>query len=192
MSLPAWPADVDWTGALTIAGAALGAVLGVINTWWALFRDRVRLQVIPLWHGGDRQMQNGQIARLTSAFAGSLEHHPDGRIGVRVINRSFFEITIESVGFTPSGYADRHLRKARLVRRFIGGDADDLVRLPCRLAPRESITIWCAFVGDQLDANIHDARRVYVTTACGLDVFATSGLFRRLTAQAAGFRQHLE
>lgn len=191
MDLPAWLSSIDWSGTLTIAGAALGAVLGVVNTWWALGRDRVHLRVVPLWHSGNRQVQNGQILMLTSAYAGGLEANPDGRFGLRVINRGFMAVTIESAGFTPSGYVERHFHKAELIRRPIVADADDRVRLPCRLEPRESITIWCRFVGDELDAKIRDARRVYVNTACGLDVFATSGLLRRLIREAASFPKNL-
>lgn len=191
METPAWLTGIDWTSGLTIAGAALGAVLGIVHTWWALGRDRVRLRIVPLWHSGDRQMENGQVLRVTSAYAGGLKANPDGRFGVRVINRGFMAVTIEGVGFTSTGLFERHIRNAKLVRRAIAGDADDVVRLPCRLEPRTSITIWCSFVGDELDAKIHDARRVYVNTACGLDVFATSGLFRRLVREAAGFRHDL-
>lgn len=188
MGLPAWLADVDWTGTLTIAGAAIGAVLGVINTWWALWRDRVRLLVIPLWHAGDVRMQNGQIARITSAYAGGLQRNPEGRFGVQVINRGFVEVTVVSVGITPSGLLDRHFFQSNFQRRFIGGDADGLVRLPHRLAPRESITIWCRYVGAELDASLRGAARVYVQTACGLNVFATSPLFRLLAREARTLR----
>lgn len=191
MTLPAWLGSIDWSGTLTIAGAALGAVLGVVNTWWALGRDRVRLRIVPVWHSGDQQMQNGQVSRTTSAYAGALQTYPDGRLGVRIINRGFMAVIIEDVGFTASGYFNRHLRKAQLIRRSSRGDADDLVRLPVKLEPRASITIWCLQTGTNLDAKVHDARRVYVNTACGLDIFATSRLFRRLAKRATARRKNL-
>lgn len=56
----------------------LGAVLGVINTWRAFDRDRVRVKVVPVFVFNERN---------------------DQWLGVELTNLSYFPVTITSVGF---------------------------------------------------------------------------------------------
>src|SRR3546814_15013816 len=70
----------SWQEALTIGIAALGAFLGVMNTWQAINRDRVRLRV--------RQLSVMAIATGDQGY------------GLEVVNLSSFTVAVEEVGFT--------------------------------------------------------------------------------------------
>src|ERR1039458_5149721 len=61
-----------------------GAVLGILNTWRAFDRDRVRLRVSPIWF-----FRNDGVQTVHT-------------LGVDVTNLSFFPVTVTSVGFTLS------------------------------------------------------------------------------------------
>jgi len=174
---------------VTLGVALLGAALGVINTFWALWRDRVRLRLVPVWERGLVVLDDGQSMSVQTEFEAGLESNPDGRIGLRVINRGLVDVTIRSVGFTDAGVLVRTFRRARVRRRPILGDADGRVQLPCRLGARESITVWCADVGDQLDAKLAGVTRAYVSTDCGLTVYRTTPMLRRLAREARRLRQ---
>jgi hypothetical protein len=72
----------DITLITAIAGLAfgfLGAVLGIINTWRAFDRDRVRLRVKPVW----------------TVFQGGTH-----TLSIEVINHSYIPVTVTQVGFT--------------------------------------------------------------------------------------------
>lgn len=69
---------MDKAASLTMALAAIGAALGVLNTWHAYYRDRVRIRVIP----------------------GSYRVGGTDCYGIEVINLSLFPVTIRQVGFT--------------------------------------------------------------------------------------------
>ena len=89
---------------------SVGAVLGILNTWRALVRDRIRLRVIPM----------------------SL-YYDDGRegFGIQVVNLSFFPITVKEVGFTLRGRDER----LTFLASDIGG-----CQLPQRMEARTSFT----------------------------------------------------
>src|SRR3546814_11210717 len=70
----------SWQEALTLGIAALGAFLGVMNTWQAINRDRVRLRVRPL-----------SVMAIATGDQG---------YGIEVVNLSSFPVTVEEVGFT--------------------------------------------------------------------------------------------
>ena len=57
-----------------------GAVLGILNTWRAFDRDRVRLRVSPIWF-----FRNDGVQTVHT-------------LGVDVTNLSFFPVTVTSVG----------------------------------------------------------------------------------------------
>jgi hypothetical protein len=73
MAEPQW-----WQDMVTLGLAGLGAVLGVMNTWQAMSRERLRLRVRPM------QIVSG----------GGLS------FGIEVVNLSSFPVTVEEVGFT--------------------------------------------------------------------------------------------
>lgn len=181
--------EMDVGEGILIAAAGIGAVLGVINLVWALRRERVRLRVTPVWKTAVVELEGGGSVTRKTEYVTGLQANPDGSLGVQVTNLGLMDITITSVGVTPTAWPFRRFTKSRLLRRAILGDADNVVHLPHRLAPREGITIWGSERGSALDAKLADARRVYVRTACGLDVFASSRLFRKLVREAKRIAQ---
>lgn len=68
------------TEIITLSIACIGALLGIINTYVSLRKDKVRLKITPMW--------------VTDLF------HTE--IGIKIINLSQFPIVIENVGFTLS------------------------------------------------------------------------------------------
>jgi hypothetical protein len=79
------------TQAITLAIASLGAVLGIINTWKGLDRDRVKLRVA--------------ATRGYPVFDGKIGDDPF--LGIEVINRSGFPVTVTEVGFEIAGSSKR-------------------------------------------------------------------------------------
>lgn len=172
---------MEWTGWLTLAIAVLGAVLGVLNTMRDIYRDKVRLRVIPVWM--TRQASIDEVdARVlfTTRSDSGLDHNPTGQIGIQVINTGFVEVTIKSVGFTRGGIFAR-LRPESLRTIPIMWDALKVTALPAVLPPRTSITIWSRAIGDDLYGFTKGITRAYVETACDVRVFGTSRLLRRLS-----------
>lgn len=175
---------------ITIAAAAVGAVLGIINTAWALRRDLLRLRVQAVWMYDTIRFQGGAGA-VMSQYSSVLDvERRDGsdlaragRLGVRVTNLGLAEVTIDGVGLTSSGFIARRIPRKRR-RMPIMGDSLGAVSLPVRLKSRESITVWSAPNADALRGVLSAATRVYASTACGADVYGTSGLLRRLVKQA--------
>jgi hypothetical protein len=100
-----------------IAGLAfgfLGAVLGIINTWRAFSRDRIRVKVVPVW---------------------IFSQHATEGMGIEITNLSYMPVTITHVGFTVRG-SDWHMP---VLDGLFGGG-----RLPQRMEPRTQITAFVA------------------------------------------------
>src|SRR3546814_14458946 len=107
----------SWQEALTLGIAALGAFLGVMNTWQAINRDRVRLRVRPL-----------SVMAIATGDQG---------YGIEVVNLSSFPVTVEEVGFTLN--ARSATRGERLVVLVpINSDGGPW---PRRLEPRTTVKI---------------------------------------------------
>lgn len=99
---------------IAVAGAAFGltgAVLGILNTWRAFDRDRVRLTVRPVW---------------------LMFEDRDPGVGMVVTNLSYFPVTVTGLGFTVRGHRDERLT-------FIPSDIRGC-RLPERMEARTSFT----------------------------------------------------
>jgi hypothetical protein len=96
-----------------IAGLAfglVGAVLGILNTWRAFDRDRIRVRVVP-------------VALI-------YENGADG-FGIEVTNLSYFPVTVSGLGFTVRGHDER--------LTFLPSDIRGC-QLPQRMEPRTSFT----------------------------------------------------
>ncbi len=98
-----------------IAGLAfgfLGSVLGIINTWRAISRDRIKISVLPVW-----------------IFS---QHGVEG-MGIEITNLSFMPVTISHVGFTVPN-SDEHMP---ILDGIFGGG-----KLPQRMEGRTQITAF--------------------------------------------------
>ena len=108
------PDAVSWKLYVTIGAAAIGAVLGIINTLYNLNQKRVRLKIRPAYSffvpGGGRFFS------------------------IEVINLSTCPVTIALVGFTATGGHCQITEQQQIVNP---------VSLPKRLESREAITIHC-------------------------------------------------
>jgi hypothetical protein len=126
-------------GAVTFGVALLGAVLGVINLWWMLRKDTVRLKVRRMFAYG-----------IQSTWR---------TVGVEVINVGFLPVTVTEVGFTTRG---RGAKRAPIV-----GDHLRQQALPKRMESRTDLTIY-ADPSALTDERIKKMTHVYAKTACGL------------------------
>ena len=136
---------MTWAGAITLAIALLGAVLGIINTWHQLNRDRVRLRVTP------------KVVNLISG--GNIS---DSKLCIEVINLSTFVVTVYGVGFTSE--------KFDLL--IIDPLLHDGGTWPRRLEPRQSVT---AFLNEdwKQSKDIPLARKAFARTECGVTCYGS-------------------
>jgi hypothetical protein len=131
-------ASVTLIEAITLSIAVLGAVLGVINTWHALDRSRVKLKVLP-------------AHAIPSGGA-----DPRIKFGIGVTNLSAFPVTISEVGVL---YEGTNTRGAIIQPLLVDGG-----RWPRRLEPRSSVTVYGQAPESTPDLRI---RCAYATTECG-------------------------
>jgi len=135
---------VDLKEFLTIGCAALGAVLGVINTLTSLNQRRVKLRVRPKM----------SVRSERGVFSHTTEVLPNGVPAVEVINLSAFAVTIAEAGFKLKGETNRLVP----VPPFVV----DNKPWPRRLESRESVTVY--FSGSsKFPKNLAQA---YATTDC--------------------------
>lgn len=136
---------------VTLAIAVLGAVLGVINTWHALDRTRVKLRVRPK-HAFP---VGGFDSRLTFC--------------IEITNLSAFAVTVEEAGVL---YKGSNSRDAYTQPVLIDGGA-----WPRRLESRSSVTVY----GQSPEPHLgHALKCAYARTACGVVRKGTSPAFKQL------------
>lgn len=98
-----------------ISGAALGllgAVLGVVNTWRAFDRDRIRLKITPVW---------------------IIVPDRPNTLGIVIINQSYIAVTVSEVGFRLRDRSKRFVYIAKI---------PGVGHLPQRMEPRTEITAF--------------------------------------------------
>jgi len=141
------------TGAITLALAVLGAALGVINTWKALDRDKVKLRVVPK----HAIPIGGADPRLTFC--------------IEITNLSGFPVTIDEAGVFYKGTKHRGA--------YFPPVLCDGLPWPRRLEARSSVTVY----GQPPQPHgQHRLKCAYARTACGVTVEGTSGAFKQLAA----------
>lgn len=138
------------TEAITFAIAVLGAVLGIINTWQALDKSRVKMRVCPK----HAIPVGGADPRLTFC--------------IEITNLSVFAITVEEAGVF---YKGTNKRGAYAQPVLIDG-----LPWPRRLEPRSSVTIY----GQPPEGKSHRLKCAYARTACGVTRTGTSPAFKHL------------
>lgn len=107
---------------ITFVLGCIGTLLGVMNTWRALSKDKVKLKVIP---------------KSVISMGGHFDRNVN--ISVDVVNLSSFPLTITEIGFSIKG------RKTRGV--LIRPMTSDGRSLPIRLDSRESLTAFGVLEG---------------------------------------------
>lgn len=137
--------------AITLAVALLGAVLGIINTWYTLINNKVRVKVIP------------KIAFPVSRD-GSLGNPT---LSIDVINLSYFPITIQEVGFATK-YGVRKERGAITNPLLLDNNG-----WPRKLESRESVSVYCD-PRVSLDPGLTKFTKAYASTACGVVSYGSS------------------
>jgi hypothetical protein len=129
------------TELITLPLAVLGAVLGVINTWRGLERDRVKLRVVP---------------KIAYPATPGLDPRP--RLCIEVTNLSTFPVTISEVGFLQRGTDHR----MALLQPILpdGGP------FPRRLEARHGFTAYFA-PGAEARDGFENVTKAYARTECG-------------------------
>jgi hypothetical protein len=147
----------DLKDVITISIAAIGAVLGIVNTWHALDQRRVRLRVVP------------KIAHMVMGgdFGG-----PMGCI--EVVNLSAFPISISEIGFTIDGDPRKHRRLAIL--EPITPDRQPLART---LEPRHAVTGYF-----DLSHIVPGIQKAYVRTECDEVAYGASPALKQIREAA--------
>jgi hypothetical protein len=139
---------------ITLAIALLGAVLGVINTWKSIDRDRLKLKVIP------------KHAIPVGNFI-----DPRIRFCIDVINYSTFSVTITEVGVL---FHNTNVRGAAVNPIIIDGGP-----FPRRLEPRTSFTAY--LLSDALqNEHGYKVKCAYATTDCGEQIKGNSPALMQL------------
>jgi|ERR1039458_5152224 hypothetical protein len=133
----------------------VGAVLGIINTWRAFDRERVRLKVSPVWYFRSDGVQTAHT------------------LGVEITNLSFFPVTISSVGFKLS---DGQMFTF-LTSLPSGG------YLPQRMESRTSLTAVAPLRTENNPA-MKDVISAYAQTACGCVFMGDSPALRGVVNEA--------
>jgi len=148
-----------------------GAILGVINTWTQLSRNRVRLKVVPkrgYMIGGNTVMTGVNADELSQQYS---EQNVPSLWCIEVINLSAFAVTISSVGFGKA--------KGTPLRCFIFEPATmSGKKWPTRLEPREGET-FLGKVGQPLQADLMKKPVAYAETDCGVFCYGTSPIFQK-------------
>ena len=155
---------------VTISIAAVGAVLGIISTVFALWQKRVRLRVriMMTFEPEDKDLRSDGLPSKQS-------------IAVEVTNLSGFPVTIQMVGFILDSWPRRVVRHTPIMKLMTGRSKGYLViknpriagralperTLPARLDTRESL-VAIANPGEHAKSDFRKARKAFVLTACGV------------------------
>jgi hypothetical protein len=144
-----------------------GAVLGILNTWSQLSRNRVRLKVVPKLAFMVSSNDVITASKPTRLYKEMLASGTPSRWCIEIINLSAFPVTISSVGF---GKADktRHV----LHRPEVSPGKT----WPTRLEAREAVTLY-GELGGSLDPEIMQFPYAFAETDCGIVCYGTSPMF---------------
>jgi hypothetical protein len=137
---------------ITLAIALLGAVLGVINTWQTLDKDRVKLRVVP----------------KHAVPVGAAD--PSLTFCIEITNLSSFAVTVDETGVFYTGTEQR----SAYVRPILF----DGQGWPRRLEPRTSVTVY-GQPPTSLRGN--PVKCAYARTACGVTQIGNSTALMQLS-----------
>ena len=135
----------------------LGAVLGIINTWHQVNRNKIRLKVTPT-----HVIPVGALA------------NSDVNFGIGVINLSEFPVTISDVGFL--------LKNKQRATTISVDSIDQPDKLPVRLEPRTS---YHKYFNIEKAVLPKQTKYAYVNTQCGELITGTSGALKQKIKEAS-------
>jgi hypothetical protein len=138
---------------ITLAIALLGATLGLINTWFALDKSRVKLRLVP-----------------KSAYPFGSDA-PNVDFCIEVTNLSAFAIYLDEGGVLYSGTSKRGVIINPIFHNEINGV------WPKKLESRESTSIYMRV--SPSDSG-HKAESVYMKTQCGIKKIVKSKIMQQL------------
>ncbi len=141
---------------ITKTGAAIGALLGIFNTWHGWRSRNVNLKVIPI---------SVTVKYEERADSGSVITKPYVAPGVKIVNLSSFAVTLEEVGYELQDGQQYALSRIDSVGRISGGmyAPDKLLR---QIQPRGSLRML-GKSSDESNLNNKRIHKVYARTACG-------------------------
>lgn len=158
--------------AITLAIAVVGAVLGIINTWYQFLSDRVLLRVQPK---AAILLPNGSLLR--AKFDSIFEMSRDIVLCIEVVNLSRFPVTVSEVGLVQNKISDKERMTLTMPIVFDDGP------WPRRLESRTSVTVYfhakLAF-----EKGIVKARKAYARTACGKAFYGKSPALKQYVEEA--------
>lgn len=140
---------------ITMSLAVIGAVLGIINTWYNLDRSRIKLRVTP-----------AKAIPVGSA-------NPSIEMAIEIINTSAFPVSIAEAGLNIKGSNQRFC--------IITPIFPDGGQWPKRLEPRSSLTVYSQLPEME---NRHLIKNAYCKTQCGVVVTGTSPSLKKITNNA--------
>ena len=165
------------TQAITLAIAVLGAALGLINTWHAIDKKRVKIRVrpkhaIPVGAADPSAFFTFDLSRPKHAIPVEAAD-PRFTFCIEITNLSEFAITIDEAGV----YKGTDSRGAYTQPIIIDGKP-----WPRRLEPRSSVTVYGQPPQRKPD---HALKCAYARTECGVTRTGTSPAFKQLAASGA-------
>jgi hypothetical protein len=150
---------MSFKDAATLGIALIGAVLGIVNMWRSISRDKPKIKVIP-----KRVIPVG-------AFDESID------FSIEAINLGTVALTVSELGLFHQGVAYRSpLTIAPII--MDGG------QWPRRLEPRTSVTVYGR--SSTINASEHPIRCAYAMTDCGLTFEGTSDALEGMAQSLAG------
>ena len=142
---------------ITRIAAALGAGLGLFNSWQNWRQNRVRLRVTPISLQVRRDVSNDGHGVITGLFLSPA---------VAVVNLSSFAVTLDEVGYELGGGENYRLSRIDAPGRRSNGGHWISDKLPQRLEAKSPIRLsW--WEEDEQKLKGKRIRRAYAKTACG-------------------------
>lgn len=132
----------DLINLITFGIAVVGAILGIINTVYAINKDRVRLKVCPVF-----------------GYTFGAPHLKEQYIGVEIINLSMFPVSINQAGFM----LENTTQRAVILRPLTTQGA---IYLPYKLPSREKITLYADYDSIMEDPIL--IKYAYCETECAI------------------------
>lgn len=164
---------MNWGEWITKAAAALGAGLGMLNTWHAWRQSKVRIRVTPT--------RVEVLNHVNTDSGGQVIYGRFLSPGIEVINLSSFPLTLEEAGYEFKDGEKYLLTRIDDPKQYSGVSKTLPQRLESHGALRMSL--WPQ-EGEHLRGL--RIRRAYARTACGANVRTRNHALRTLNEQLMG------